>query len=123
MRLCKKLFVKTHYLSVLLAALVALAAVPEVRAGSQTIVAVGDHRACASRGDEVLCWGSILGSSASELPPTLKGVKSLVVGRDHACALHDLGVACWGDFRRGQKQIPPIFGVSALAAYQDNTCA
>lgn len=50
--------------------------------------------------------------------------KKITVGRGHVCVLDDLGVACWGDNRKGQFNVPKDLGVPLeIAVGHEHACA
>jgi hypothetical protein len=71
----------------------------------------GTSTSCASRAGRVYCWGSSWTGTSMPTPteiPELAGVRSVSVGRSHACALMGNGrVACAGENRGGQLGVSP----------------
>lgn len=69
-------------------------------------VKVGHENACALLDSgEVQCWGI---NPLINLTPIrgLDGFKSISLGWNHACAVHIMGVTCWGDNSHGQATVP-----------------
>ncbi|MEP7156440.1 MAG: RCC1 repeat-containing protein [Betaproteobacteria bacterium] len=117
--------------------------------GSNVIaVAAGNDFSCAVLGGGVQCWGLNDGgqlgnggvnagsSSPGDALPAGSGATALAVGYDHACAVVDSGLKCWGKNNLGQlgnnptmntptpvQTIAPQSNVSAVAAGHGFTCA
>ena len=120
--------------------------------GSTALAAGGAHTCALTATGGVWCWGLNSsgqlgdGTTANKNTPVevrdvagtgaLSGVKALVAGGAHTCALTDTGeVWCWGANNSGQlgdsstanKNTPVavsgLSGVTALAAGQSHTCA
>jgi alpha-tubulin suppressor-like RCC1 family protein len=128
--------------------------------GASAIV-VNFAGSCALKNGGVLCWGengvgqlgNNSGVSSSNVPvsvlsgdsaPPLSGVNAIATGRNHICALTDVGgVKCWGHNSSGQlgeggnspfirttpvdvltaPAMPPLAGVSAITTGEQHTCA
>jgi alpha-tubulin suppressor-like RCC1 family protein len=103
-------------------------------------VAVGGEHSCLVREDGALwCWGrDWLGSTATIRKPTaiagLGSVSAVALGGDHACAISDGHVLCWGLNQQGQlgdgtrldsatpKPVSDIADAVSIAAGFDSTC-
>ena len=55
--------------------------------------------------------------------PVFSNPVKLSVGLEHACALDDEGVKCWGDNAKGQLDVPDLFFPSVISAGDNFTCA
>ncbi|MET0342941.1 MAG: SRPBCC family protein [Polyangiales bacterium] len=90
--------------------------------GTPTQLTVGEGHVCALREDgTVTCWGD---DGAGQLRvPALRGVRRIVAGARHTCALSASGVVCWGDAALGQVAVPALVSPTLLAAGGAQTCA
>jgi alpha-tubulin suppressor-like RCC1 family protein len=114
----------------------------------QRTLSSGDSASCAVKNGAVLCWGlnnkGILGDGSSirsrSVPSPVSGldagVISVAAGVNHACALRNGGVVCWGANDDGSlgdgstnSSLVPVSvsgmssGVTAIAAGGNTTCA
>jgi hypothetical protein len=55
--------------------------------------------------------------------PQLSNPVSVTAGHQHACALDDTGVVCWGRNGYGQTDIPPLSNPIAVSGAGHNVCA
>ncbi len=78
-------------------------------------LSVGGHQACALlESGAVKCWGSkmyddrgmmgpvVYSDVAALVPGLVSGATAIAVGQNHACALRQKQVVCWGNNSRGQ---------------------
>jgi alpha-tubulin suppressor-like RCC1 family protein len=71
---------------------------------------------------EVICWGDPT-APLLQVPPDLPLAGDLVVGGDHACAIHEDGqFTCWGADEHGEAS-PTITHAGLLSAAPGLTCA
>lgn len=84
-------------------------------------VTMGRQHICVASPTGVECATSGVEPQFINNVPVLSGVKSLVSGFYHVCALHSEGVYCWGD---PESKIPSnVTDVVELSAKSDQTCA
>ena len=84
-------------------------------------ISVGLNFACGLRADgAIACWGSDYRGQAS--PPAGR-FDEIAVGRDHACALNDGALICWGrNFPDGGETIQEVPLIAAIQAGFGFTC-
>lgn len=108
---------------------------PEIK--SIKTMALGGVHACAITDQgKVQCWGAYTCDSRKrpcwgynhlgelDVPNGLSGVKQIVAGTAHTCALDENGVHCWGDDLWTQTKVPDDLGqVQEIFAKGELSCA
>lgn len=108
--------------------------VPELK--SPKFIAAGEFHACAIDNSDVVCWFINNQNNYRDTFKTkasydrgqiqkqvLKNPKAVAAGLYHTCALHELGVKCWGDNTHKQLEVPPLINPTSLSASDLHTCA
>jgi alpha-tubulin suppressor-like RCC1 family protein len=88
-------------------------------------IALSDSNACAiNSSNAVICWGAVVpvggggGSFATTAISGLNsGVQQLSMGNNHACAIQNAAVRCWGQNTNGKATGDTASGVSSASAF------
>jgi hypothetical protein len=87
------------------------------------------HACIVSKTLGVYCWASHSGTDivSSNVPVALQNVstvKDVAVGANHACAINNGAVQCWGDAAGNKTAVPAVVDTPLkIAAGADHTCA
>lgn len=82
-------------------------------------VGLGNGNGCLLSGGTVNCWGIVDETTIKQLV----NPRSISVGSEHACALDDIGVRCWGKNTWGATNVPELKNPKYVIAQQDRSCA